>query len=161
MDLTSHVPFVNDTVILLYRDYETSMTSLTKENLLKWNTTLEEAEQIARENLEAQTSYEDILLVESKEGPEVAISSQEDGYDSSRLLLPGFHARLSPRLGREFYVSIPIRDQLIAFPMKPLSLVDKIITRAKKDYDNLPYPITPGLFIVTRDGIAGTVSKED
>ena len=38
----------------------------------------------------------------------------------------------------------------------PDDFVDRLRQRVTREYRRLPYPITAALFVVTRDGVAGT-----
>jgi hypothetical protein len=44
----------------------------------------------------------------------------------------------------------------VAISCDPPEFVDKVQQRVMRDFQRLPYPITDALFIVTRDGVAGT-----
>ena len=72
------------------------------------------------------------------------------------LLLDSLHERLAPELGGDFYVATPARDMFLAFTCDPSPFVDRLSERVAVDYKRMPYPITNSLFVVTRDGVAGT-----
>lgn len=152
----AHVPFVNDTVIVFVTDLPHMTVSITTEQQLRWNLSVEEMEQIARENLDQYAPELEIQLVESKEGGKAAIISQHDGYDAARLLLTGLHQRLVGQLGTNFYVATPARDMFVAMSANPAPFINRLADRVLQDFRRLPYPISPDFFIVTRDGIAGT-----
>lgn len=152
----AHVPFVNDTVIVFVTDMPHMTVSITTEQLLRWHVTVDEVEQMARENLDQYVPELEVQLVESKEGGRAAILSQHDGYDAARLLLGGLYDRLAGRLGGNFYVATPARDMFVAFTPGPDPFVERLRERVNHDYRRLPYPIVPDFFYVTRDGICGT-----
>ncbi len=154
----AYIPFVNNTVIVFVMDYPQSTVSITQETMRLWGVTLEDLDEIARKNL---TKYAPALMTRilgSKEYEEgrVATLAEEDGYDASRLLMPTLHTRLSPDLHGDFYVGIPARDIFLAFSFEPPGLVKLFRERIQKEYRTCPYPLTDQLFVVTRDGIAGT-----
>jgi uncharacterized protein YtpQ (UPF0354 family) len=130
--------------------------SVTAEQLVRWGVTEEELEVMARENLDKYTPALEVQVVESKEGGKAAILSEQDGYDAARLLLSSLHRRLAPQLGGDFYVATPARDMFVALSPNPGPFVDRLKSRVAHDYRRLPYPITSDLFLVTRDGVAGT-----
>ena len=66
------------------------------------------------------------------------------------------HSRLAPELHGDFYVATPARDMFLAISYEPNDFVERICKRIHLDYRRLPYPITNELFVVTRDGVAGT-----
>ena len=79
---------------------------------------------------------------------------------AARLLLGTLHERLAPKLHGDFYVAAPARDMFLAISVEPSGFVQRIQKRVEQDYRRLPYPITSNLFVVTRDGVAGTVDRD-
>lgn len=152
----AYVPFVNGTVIVFVMDLPHMTVSITTEQMVRWGVTAEDLEEIARKNLDHYTPELSVQIVESKEGGRAAIVSEQDGYDAARLLLTSLHRRLSPQLGGDFYVATPARDMFVAMKGDPEPFVRRLRGRVEQDYRRLPYPITPSLFYVTRDGVAGT-----
>jgi len=157
-ELVAHVPYVNSTVIVFVTDLPQMTVSITTEQVIKWGLTPEDLETIARQNLEEYTPELEVRLVESKEGGLAAIISEQDGYDAARLLLHDLHRRLAAQLGGDFYVATPARDMFVAFSSEPDEFVGRLHDRVGHDFERLPYPITDDLFLVTRDGVAGTRS---
>lgn len=155
-DLVAHVPFVNDTVVVFVLDMPHMTVSITTEQVLKWGITVEQLDELARENLELYAPELDLQVIDSAEGGRAVIVAEQDGYDAARLLLGDLHARLSAKLGRDFYVATPARDMFIAMSCEPVGFVDRLRERVEEDFSRLPYPITKDLFLVTRDGVAGT-----
>ena len=154
----AHVPFVNGTVIVFVIDLPQLTVSVTTEQMIRWGVVAEDLEQIARENLGRYSPDLPIQIVESREGGRAAILSRQDGYDAARLLLGHLHQRLAPELKGDFYVATPARDTFLALTCDPPEFVDRLKNRIGQDYRRLPYPITDHLFVVTRDGIAGTAA---
>ncbi len=151
----AHVPFVNDTVIVFVTDLPHMTVSITTEQQLRWNLSVEEMEEIARNNLNEYAPDLEVQLVESKEGGKAAIISQHDGYDAARLLLGGLFERLAPQLGGDFLVATPARDMFVALSPRPAPFIERLRERVMHDFRRLPYPISPDFFLVTRDGVAG------
>lgn len=151
----AHVPFVNDTVIVFVTDLPHMTVSITTEQQLRWNLSVEEMEEIARNNLNEYAPDLEVQLVESKEGGKAAIISQHDGYDAARLLLGGLFERLAPQLGGDFLVATPARDMFVALSPRPAPFIERLRERVIHDFRRLPYPISPDFFLVTRDGVAG------
>ncbi len=153
----AHVPFVNGTVIVFVIDMPQMTVSVTTEQLLRWGVTPEDMEEIARENLAAASQELQLQVVTSKEGGRAIVVAEQDGYDAARLLLTNLHQRLAHRLGGDFYVATPARDMFVAISIGPEPFVQRLAARVREDHQRLPYPISPEFFVVTRDGIAGTV----
>jgi len=154
-----HVKWTNDTVIVFVCDEQNRMVSLTTPQLAQWEVTLEEVKSAARCNLERSEC--EVKILEAPDGGRGAVIHMGDGYDSSRLLLGNLHGRLSPFLGQSFYAGIPARDMLVLFSMEPEPFVSRLHRHIAVDFTKLEYPVTPELFVVTRDGIAGTVDSPD
>ena len=55
-------------------------------------------------------------------------------------------------------VATPARDCFVAISAGPDPFVARLRDRIGADFRRLPYPITRELFLVTRDGVAGTAS---
>ncbi len=73
-----------------------------------------------------------------------------DGLDSARLLLPGLHETMAPRLGDCFMAAVPHRDVLwLARPEDEGALR----ARAADDHARAPHRVSSGLFVVRADGI--------
>lgn len=155
-DLVAHVPFVNETVVVFVLDMPHMTVSITTEQVLKWGITVEQLDDLARENLELYAPELDMQVIDSAEGGRAVIVAEQDGYDAARLLLGDLHAKLSVKLGKDFYVATPARDMFIAMSCEPNGFVSRLRERVEEDFTRLPYPITKDLFLVTRDGVAGT-----
>jgi hypothetical protein len=152
----AHVPFVNDTVIVFVLDMPQMTVSITVEQMMRWGLQVDDLDAIARENLDRYAPDLQIQLVDSSEGGRAAIVARQDGYDAARLLLDSLHSRLAPELHGDFYVAAPARDMFLALTCDPLEFVERLCKRVELEYRRLPYPITAALFVVTRDGVAGT-----
>ncbi|RMH27415.1 MAG: DUF1444 family protein [Planctomycetota bacterium] len=155
-ELVAHVPFVNDTVVVFVMDMPHMTVSITTEQVARWGITVEQLDELARENLELYAPELDMQVIESAEGGRAVIVAEQDGYDAARLLLGDLHRRLATRLGKDFYVATPARDMFIAMSCEPAGFVRRLQERVEEDFSRLPYPITKDLFLVTRDGVAGT-----
>ena len=155
----AYVPFVNNTVVVFVIDMPHMTVSITVEQLVRWGLSCEDLDGIARENLAAYNPRLEIQFVESAEGGRAAIVAAQDGYDAARLLLNTLHKRLAPELRGDFYVAAPARDMFLALTCNPSEFVDRLKKRVALDYRRMPYPITDELFVVTRDGVAGTLRE--
>lgn len=154
----AHMEFVNGTVVVFVIDLPQMTVSITTEQMMKWGVTAEDLEQISRENLGRYAPDLSIQIIDSKEGGRAAIVSRQDGYDAARLLLNRLYEKLAPELKGDFYVATPARDTFLAMTCDPPDFVERLKARIEADYRRLPYPITNSLFVVTRDGVAGTAA---
>jgi len=154
----AHIPFVNETVVVFVLDMPQMTVSITIEQMLRWGLQMEDLDTISRENLDMYAPDLQIQFVDSSEGGRAAIVSRQDGYDAARLLLDSLHQRLAPELHGDFYVAAPARDMFLALSCDPDDFVHRLHDRVQREYRRLPYPITDSLFVVTQDGVAGTVA---
>jgi hypothetical protein len=154
----AHVPFVNDTVVVFVIDLPQMTVSITTEQMVRWGLQCDDLEAIARENLGRYAPDLSIQIIDAKDGGRAAIVSRQDGYDAARLLLTRLYDKLAPELKGDFYVATPARDTFLAMTYGPDRFVERLRERIDADYRRLPYPITNSLFIVTRDGVAGTAA---
>ncbi len=154
----AHVPWVNGTVIVFVVDMPQVTVSITVEQVVRWGTSMDELDEIARANLERYSPDLQIQLIESEDGGKAAILGEHDGYDAARVLLGRLHERLAPELDGDFLVAMPSRDMFVAMTANPEGFVERLRKRVDQDYRRLPYPITRELFLVTRDGVAGTAA---
>lgn len=160
-ELVAHIPYVNDTVIVFVLDMPHMTVSITTEQVIKWGISIDDLEELARENLDIYAPELEMQVIESAEGGKAVIVAEQDGYDAARLLLGDLHMKLAAQLGADFYVATPARDMFIALSCEPTSFVDRLRKRVAEDFSRLPYPITQDLFLVTQDGIAGTTWMHD
>lgn len=159
-DLVAHVPFINGTVVVFVTDLPQMTVSITTEQARQWQLSMDDLDELSRQNLDEYTPELKFQVVESKEGGRAIVLAEQDGYDAARLLLDGLWERLAPQLGGNFYVAIPARDMFVALSDGPEPFVRRLRERVNQDYHRLPYPISPHLFYVTRDGVAGTVAGQ-
>ncbi|MBM4101064.1 MAG: DUF1444 family protein [Phycisphaerae bacterium] len=152
----AHMPWVNGTVVVFVLDMPEMTVSISTEQMVRWGVSVDELESVARTNLAVHTPELQAQVITSHDGGRAALLSLKDGYDAARLLLTKLHDRLSRELRGDFYVATPARDVFIALSYGPGPFIDRVRTRVARDFSRLPYPITSELFIVTRDGIAGT-----
>lgn len=152
----AHVPFVNDTVIVFVTDLPHCTVSVTVEQMVRWGTTAEELEELAKQNLRESSREIDLRIIQTDEGGRAVLMAERDGYDAARLLLSDLYSNLAPELGGDFLVATPARDRFVAIPQDPTPFVEKVQKRVEKEFRRLPYPITTDFFYVTLDGIAGT-----
>jgi uncharacterized protein YtpQ (UPF0354 family) len=84
----------------------------------------------------------------------VVMLSSGDSLDAVRLLDPRLHDRLAPLLGSPFYAGVPERDSLVLFPTGDSEALERFRAALRDHFERAPYPISPQVFLVTRDGIA-------
>lgn len=153
------LPFVNDTVISYEIFAKRVRTPVTIDDIKRWGISIEQVDLHARDNLARFKPEVDVEFVNSPDGGRLAVLSGKDGYDAARLLLDSLYEELCSELRGSFYVAIPSRDVFFAFTMRPLGFVDRMMRRFAELRQSSANPICGRPFIVTRDGVAGTIGR--
>jgi uncharacterized protein YtpQ (UPF0354 family) len=142
-------------------DDDKAMSYISVERLEQWNIPLDELHETAISNLIARSEMLQAHAAQDDEGKINLILIQTmDGYDASRILLPGLYDRLREYLGAPFVAGIPNRDILVCFRDDP-ETVSRLRERILQDFRTMPYQVTDELFLVTADGIASYNPVED
>lgn len=152
-EFVAHQSFVNDTAILYVIDFNGAVIGISTEQMIRWKLTIDDLDQIARQNLAVCQPDLELSIYSGEEGT-AAFFNAGDGHDADRLLLDELYEQLAPELGGNFLVAIPTRDVFLAFSQASSPFVGRLHERITRDYRCLPGPITPNLFLVTQDGVA-------
>lgn len=148
-----YTPLLDLTVNAFVIDAPEVTTTVNSHHLWQWRVDVEEIERVALENL-LRAAPTNPFSQRVSNGIASVHATWNSGYDSSMLLLPDLHSRLRPILGREFVVAIPSRDSFCAFPILSRAQLSHAAKLSLQAFRKLPYPITPGPFLVAADGIA-------
>jgi len=137
-------PFGDDCVVLLALDHPESISTLTNGPEAAWGISFDQALAIAIDNL--RDSADDFMEV----APGVYSGGWEDGYDTSRALLPDMLERVPVR-GRPVFM-MPTRDLLLvsgdnddAGLMKMAELCQQVVPHGR--------PVSPHMYHYTDAGI--------
>jgi uncharacterized protein YtpQ (UPF0354 family) len=147
------IPFPNETAIVFVVDHAHVMRFVSIEESERWEVPPKEMFRLARENLLRVRPEVTERSVLDPSGKLCAIAITEgDGYDCSRIVLPGLFERCLERFGENFGVAIPNRDFLIAFSLDDDKVVDAVRRRVAEDVVRRPYPISPKFFRLGPEG---------
>jgi hypothetical protein len=148
-------PFVAGLVIGYAIDNDRTISYVSRERFRRWGVSMEQLHETAIENLVARSqSMPAHAAQEQEDGPIYLILFQSmDGYDASRLLLPGLHERLREYLGSPFAAAVPSRDALMCFRDDPATL-QRLRPQIEDCYKQMPNQVSDQLYLVTADGIA-------
>ncbi len=153
---TKHVfatDWLPETVICYVINGEKSFRFITGWDLDRWEVDEDRLRATATENLARMPWPEQMEGSRLPDGSRIILVCTDDSFSASRLLHPDFHEFFSKALGNPFLAGVPDRDTLVAFSNRR-ALKKRIGQQVKKDHDRAAYPITPRLFLVTRDGVA-------
>jgi hypothetical protein len=84
-----------------------------------------------------------------------------DRHNAARVLLPELHRKLREHLGPTFFAAMPTRDLLLAFNTTDDDVLERVRQQVADDYARAAHGLSPKLFLVTPDGIAGDPHDEE
>lgn len=119
-----------------------------------WKVSVEDLHEIALGNLVAKSQELPAHAAQDEDGQvNFIIIQTHDGYDATRILLPGLHDRLREHLDSPFLAGIPNRDILVCI-REDAETIDRVLSQIRQDFRTMPHQISDRLFLVTADGIA-------
>jgi uncharacterized protein YtpQ (UPF0354 family) len=141
-------------VVAYVMDSERTMSYVSQRLVEKWRIPMEELHETALQNLMLRSETLPAHAAQDESGRvNLILIQQMDGYDASRILLPGLYEHLKEHLGGPFVAGVPNRDILICFRDDP-ETVQRLRQQIAADYIAMPHQVTDRLFLVTADGIA-------
>jgi uncharacterized protein YtpQ (UPF0354 family) len=155
-----HRQFAADVILGYVIDYGQTVGFVDTKAFESWGIANDLLHDTAIANLEALSLKVAIEPMRPPDGAGrfVAIATR-DTYDATRLVLPGFRARLMAALGETFFVGIPNRDFLVAWS-SDFSRFANIVAQIEKDARQQPYPLTDAVFVVSRDAVRPATAVE-
>lgn len=135
-------------------DSQRSMAYIPRKLFHEWGISIDQLHEIALANLVARSQVLQAQAAQDEGGGvNLVLIQTMDGYDASRILLPGLHEHLKEFLGSQFVAAIPNRDILICFRNREQT-VATMQRQVEDDFRTMPHQITPRFFLITADGIA-------
>jgi uncharacterized protein YtpQ (UPF0354 family) len=150
----AHEEWVNDLHIVYVVDDSGAYRAVHNDDCELWGITLDTLHEQAIVNLH-ERSTELVMEGARAEGYTKLALAQPDPYNASRILLPDLHRKLRQHLGHVFYVGIPARDVLMVFNTRRADVLERLRKQVASDYRRMDDPVSPRLFQITPDGIAG------
>jgi uncharacterized protein YtpQ (UPF0354 family) len=135
-------------------DSEGSYTVVRPEDVERWGTTVEELEGLALDNLLRQTDEEQELLCEPSGNLELCGWSTSDGYDATRMVVPGLRRQIVRKYGGPAVYAVPMNDVFVALPLEIVKrgqTEELLRVKVQRDFQTSDNPVSPELF-VERDG---------
>ena len=133
---------------------EPAQRTIVHADLARWGIDEEELHEQAVQNL-VLYSREHSMQGQRAEGFMMLRLANPDRHNAARILLPELHRKLREHLGTTFYAAMPARDILIAFSSADEEMLAHLRRDLEHDYRNAERPLSPKVFQVTPDGIAG------
>jgi hypothetical protein len=134
---------------------------ITGDDLARWKVDLDEVHERAIRNL-VGFSHEHTMEGGKSAGYTMLCLSSADRHNAARVLLPELHRKLRVHLGNTFYAAIPTRQVLVAFSSDDEDVLSRVREEVAQDYSRAGSEgVSPRLFLVTPDGIAGDPAAAD
>jgi uncharacterized protein YtpQ (UPF0354 family) len=124
------------------------------EDVERWGVPLEELHEVALGNLERQTDEEEPLLCEPSGSYQLCGWSTSDGYDATRMIVPGLRRQIMEEYdGRPAVYGVPMDNVFVALPLIAVKGRNEELLRTKlaRDFQTADNPVSPEIF-AERDG---------
>jgi uncharacterized protein YtpQ (UPF0354 family) len=118
-------------------------TVATKDDLDRWDKSVGEIDSLAISNLEKQTNKEQKLLCEPSGGQKLCGWASGDGYDATRMLVPGLRRQIVKELGKPAVYAVPLESVLVALTRNYAPVIKGKVLQEFTTGEN---PLSPELF---------------
>jgi len=118
-------------------------TVVTQSDLERWGKSAEEIDALAKSNLEKQTNKEQKLLCEPSGGQKLCGWASGDGYDATRMLVPGLRRQIVKELGGPAVYAIPLESVFVDLTRKYAEVIKGKVLQEFTTGEN---PLSPELF---------------
>jgi uncharacterized protein YtpQ (UPF0354 family) len=135
-------------------DADDAYTVVRPEDVERWGTTVEKLEEVALDNLLRQTNDEQELLCEPAGDQELCGWSTSDGYDATRMVVPGLRRQIVREYGGPAVYAVPMNNVFVALPRRIVergNTEERLRARVQQGFQTSDEPVSPELF-VERDG---------
>ena len=119
------------------------LTVATKDDLARWGQSVDEIDSLALSNLEKQTNKNQKLLCEPSGGQKLCGWASGDGYDASRMLVPGLRRQIVKELGGPAVYAVPLESVFVALTRKYASVIKG---KVLQEFTTGKNPLSPELF---------------
>jgi uncharacterized protein YtpQ (UPF0354 family) len=131
-------------------DADDAFTILTREDLERWGTSAEEVHRLALANLLQQTNEQEELLCEPAGLRELCGWSSGDGYDATRMIVPGLRRQIVKKYDGPAVYAVPQEYVFVALPLEVLDEGDAeagLRAKVAEDFQTGDDPVSPELFV--------------
>ena len=118
-------------------------TVATKDDLARWGQSVDEIDSLALSNLEKQTNENQKLLCEPSGGQKLCGWASGDGYDASRMLVPGLRRQIVKELGGPAVYAVPLESVFVALTRNYASVIKG---KVLQEFTTGKNPLSPELF---------------
>jgi uncharacterized protein YtpQ (UPF0354 family) len=146
--------FPGNLSVIYVVDADDSFTVVQPEDVERWSTSVEELHEIAIGNLERETNANEKLLCEPSGNQELCGWASSDGYDATRMIVPGLRRQIVREYGGPAVYAVPMENVFVALPVDLLEQGNRaqlFRQKVQSDFQNSEDPLSPETF-VERDG---------
>jgi uncharacterized protein YtpQ (UPF0354 family) len=118
-------------------------TVATKDDLARWGQSVADVDSVALSNLERQTNKEQKLLCEPSGGQKLCGWASGDGYDASRMLVPGLRRQIVKELGGPAVYAVPLESVFVALTRNYAPVIKG---KVLQEFTTGKNPLSPELF---------------
>jgi uncharacterized protein YtpQ (UPF0354 family) len=127
---------------------DNSFALVTKKDLTRWGKPVGEIQTLAMANLERETNAKQKLLCEHSGSQKLCGWASGDGYDATRMLVPGLRRQIVKQLGGPAVYAVPLESVFVALTRNYAPVIkDKVL----QQFTTGTNPLSPHLF-EERDG---------
>jgi uncharacterized protein YtpQ (UPF0354 family) len=118
-------------------------TVATKNDLDRWGKSIGEIDSLALANLERETNKNQKLLCEPSGGQKLCGWASGDGYDATRMLVPGLRRQIVKELGGSAVYAVPLESVFVALTRNYAPVIKN---RVLQEFTTGKNPLSPELF---------------
>jgi len=118
-------------------------TVATKDDLARWGQSVDDVDSLALSNLEKKTNANQKLLCEPSGGQKLCGWASGDGYDASRMLVPGLRRQIVKELGGPAVYAVPLESVFVALTRNYASVIKG---KVLQEFTTGKNPLSPELF---------------
>jgi uncharacterized protein YtpQ (UPF0354 family) len=136
--------------VLYVVDAEDAFTLVRPEDVERWGTTVAELQELALDNLLAQTNEDEPLLCEPSGGQKLCGWASSDGYDAARMLVPELRDQIVEELGGPAAYAVPMENVFIALALDVLengNTEELFRVKLQRDFQTSDDPLSPDIFV--------------
>ena len=142
--------FPADLAVVYGVDRESDFTLVTPADVERWGRPLGEIHRLALANLSRQTNDQDWLLCEASGGEKLCGWAMEDGYDATRVIVPGLRRQIEKEYGGPAVYAVPMEHVAVALSFQLATrenTEDALRRKVRQDFSSADDPVSPELFV--------------
>jgi uncharacterized protein YtpQ (UPF0354 family) len=146
----AQTPLPGRLAVLYVVDTEDAFTLVRPEDVERWGATVAELQELALDNLLAQTNEDEPLLCEPSGGQTLCGWASSDGYDAARMLVPELRDQIVEELGGPAAYAVPMENVFIALALDVLEKGDTeelFRVKLQRDFQTSDDPLSPDIFV--------------